>query len=86
MFNNEGIPIGFDYDWPQYTPTGKSQKVLSVEAIKKRAKRLVSLDIDSPDVKVQRFDCGFYDAGTRKHDPKAVVKLVARFIPTKKRL
>ncbi len=74
MFSNEGIPVGFDYDWPQYTPTGKSQKVLPVEAIKKRAKRLASLDIDSQDVKVKRFDCGFYDAGTRKRDPRAVVQ------------
>lgn len=74
MFNNKGTPVGFDYDWPQYRPTGKSQKVLPVEAIKNRAKKLASLDIDSPDVKVKRFDCGLYDAGVRKHDPKSVVQ------------
>ncbi len=74
IFNNEGTPIGFDYDWPQYRSTGKFQKVLPVTEIKKRAKKLISLDIDSPNVKVKRFDCGFYDAGVRKRDPKAVIQ------------
>lgn len=74
MFNNKGIPVGFDYDWPQYIATGKFQKVLSVEAIKNRARKMASLNIDSPSVKVKRFDCGLYDAGFHKHDPRAVVQ------------
>ena len=74
MFNNEGVPVGFDYDWPQYKSTGKSQKVLPLEAIKSRAKKLASLNIDSPDVRVKRFDCGLYDAGVRKHDPQSVIQ------------
>lgn len=74
MFNNEGIPIGFNYDWPQYMPIGKSQKVLTVEAIKKRAEKLLLLDINSANVKIKRFDCGFYDAGSRKRDFRAVIQ------------
>jgi len=74
MFNNEGEVVGFDFDWPQYNLTGKYQKVLSVEAIKERAKRFASKDIHSPDVKIKRFECGLYDAGMLKRDPKAVVQ------------
>jgi len=74
MFNNEGAPVGFDYDWPRYDFTGKFQKVLSVEAIKERAKRFATKDIHSPDVKLKRLECGFYDAGMLKRDPKAVVQ------------
>lgn len=74
MFNNEGVPAGFDFDWPQYQPTGKFQKVLPVAEIRKRAKRLSTLDIDSPNVEVRRFDCGYYDAGTRKRDSNAVIQ------------
>lgn len=74
MFNNEGVPVGFDFDWTQYRPTDKFQKVLPVAEIRKRAKRLASLDIDSSNVEVSRFDCGYYDAGARKRDAKAFMQ------------
>jgi hypothetical protein len=74
MFNNAGTPVGFDYDWPQYKMTGKMQKVLPVEDIKSRAKKLAPIHLDVPDVKIKRFNCGLYDAGARHHDPKSVVQ------------
>ncbi len=74
MFNNEGVPVGFDFDWTQYRPTDKFQKVMPVAEIRKRAKRLASLDLDSSNVEVKRFDCGYYDAGARKRDSKAFIQ------------
>ena len=74
MFNNAGEAVGFDYDWPQYKMIDKSQKVLPVEGIRSRSNKLTRVSLDSPNVKIKRFDCGLYDAGARRHDPKSVVQ------------
>ncbi len=74
IFNNEGEAVGFDFDWPRYSPTGRLQMVLPVAAIKERANRLATKDIQSLDVKMNRFECGYYDAGMLRRDLRAVVQ------------
>jgi hypothetical protein len=73
-FGNDGSPLAFDYDWPQYRATNKVQKILPVAEIKERGKKLSSRGTASADVKMQSFDCGYFDAGVRKRDPNAPVQ------------
>ncbi|MFA5072759.1 MAG: hypothetical protein WC539_02500 [Nitrospirota bacterium] len=74
MFDNEGTPFGFDFDWPKYKQVSKIQKVLPLEGIKSRAKKLTTVPLDSPNVIVKRFECGLFDAGARKHNRQSVVQ------------
>jgi len=69
LFANDGSPVGFDFDWPAYEPAGKTQKLLDRANIQKRMQQLASVKLDAPNVKVQRLECGYYDAGNKKRNP-----------------
>lgn len=68
-FANDGSPVGFDFDWPTYQPANKVQKVLDRGNIQKRMQQLASVKLDAPNVKVQRLECGYFDAGSKKRQP-----------------
>ena len=72
-FANDGNTVAFSFDWPEYDHTDKSQKVLPLSEIKKRGLNLSTVNLDSTDVQIKRFDCGYFDAG-RKHDPDAYIQ------------
>jgi hypothetical protein len=74
MFANDGTPVGFDYDWPVYEAFGKTQRVLPVSEIRGRAMKTSAFDLESADTVVKRFECGYYDLGSRRHDPGAPVQ------------
>lgn len=67
-FANDGSPIGFDFDWPVYEPAGKKQKVLDRPNIQKRHQQLSPVNLQAPNVKVPRFECGYYDPGVTKRE------------------
>jgi hypothetical protein len=72
-FANDGNTVAFYFDWPEYDHTDESQKVLPLSEIKTRGWKLSSVNLDSTDVRIKRFDCGYFDAG-RKHDPDAYIQ------------
>lgn len=74
VFANDGVPVGFDFDWPQYRLSGTQQRVLPLDAILERTAKLASLPLGSPEVTISRFDCGYYDPGIRHRDPEAPVQ------------
>ncbi|CAI8782378.1 conserved protein of unknown function [Methylocaldum szegediense] len=74
IFANDGQPVGFDFDWPRYEKTGRSQKVLSLNEIKKRGEAYSPFKVDDAAVKDLHFDCGYVDFGARKRDFNAPVQ------------
>jgi hypothetical protein len=74
LFANDGEPVGFDFDWPRYTPTARTQRVLALPEILERSHGLTSLDLQAPGVTVKRMECGYFDAGARRHDPAALIQ------------
>lgn len=74
IFANDSTPAGFDIEWGRYEPTGRMQKVLPLQGIQQRGRKLASLPMDSPEVTVKRFECGYFDAGVRKRDMNAPVQ------------
>ena len=74
VFDNEGQPVGFDFDWPVYERTGRAQRTASRAEVQERMDRLAVLDSKAPGFEVQRFECGYFDPGTRRRDREAVVQ------------
>lgn len=73
-FLNNGNAVAFSYDWPEYRKTGRQQKVLGLDEIKRRGKRVLSVDLDAENVKLARFECGLFDPGVRYRDADALVQ------------
>lgn len=69
MFANDGTPFGFDMDWPQLNDSGRRQPVAPVQEIQARARRVARLGANAEDVALERFECGYFDAGQRHRQP-----------------
>ena len=74
LFTNDGEAVGFDYDWPKYARTGRTQRVLALGDIRERAHGLTAADLGAPGVTVKRIECGYFDAGARRRDAKAPIQ------------
>lgn len=74
LMDNEGMVFGFDYDWPEYAPTGKTQVVVDPQQVRSRAEKLTGLDLKAANVQVSRFECGYFDAGLERRAPEAPVQ------------
>lgn len=66
LFANDEAPIGFDLDWPILVDSGAKQEVLSVAAIQQRTLAVARLPEQASAVRLERFECGYYDPGQRK--------------------
>ena len=66
LYTNDGTPFGFDFDWPALRPLGFDQKVAPVDELKERAADVARLGETAFDVTLERFECGYYDAGQSK--------------------
>jgi len=73
-FANDEKAVGFDFDWPAYEPAGKTQRVVPLPEIQKRLQELGSVKTDSPGVKVERFECGYFDAGLTRRDSDTLIQ------------
>jgi hypothetical protein len=71
VFANDGEALGFDFDWPRYTQTARTQRVLSLPQIRARARTLTDVDLTAPDISLKRTECGYVDAGAGRRDPSA---------------
>lgn len=74
MFTNDGEVAGFDYDWPRYAPTGRSQDVMDITAIRQRARGITAAELDAPGVSIKRVECGYFDGGARRGDASAPIQ------------
>jgi hypothetical protein len=66
LFANDGTPFGFDFDWPRLYSAGVDQKVASLDELKRRAIKVSRLEGHEINVQLDRFECGYYDAGEKK--------------------
>ncbi|MCU7843053.1 MAG: hypothetical protein KZQ93_04355 [Candidatus Thiodiazotropha sp. (ex Monitilora ramsayi)] len=66
LYANDGTVFGFDFDWPVLYPAGVDQKVVSLNELKHRAIKVSSLEGHEVNVQLERFECGYYDAGQKK--------------------
>ncbi len=64
-------PLSIGFDWPELVDVGEKQEAINVAGIKARAKQLGILDFADPQVKVLRFECGYFDKGAGHGDPDA---------------
>jgi hypothetical protein len=78
-FANDGTPVAFDYDWPVYRRTGRSQSLLSTAELKSRADDLLTVKLDTEGVSLKRMECGYFDLGARHHDPEALVQAACSY-------
>jgi hypothetical protein len=62
-FGTDGTVAGFDYDWPEYRHSGRTQKVVPMAEVNARARKLAPEDVERRDVKVERVECGYLDRG-----------------------
>ncbi len=66
LYANDGTPFGFDFDWPALDSIGEEQKIAPLNEIKQRAVEVAKLATDAVNVQLERFECGYYDAGQSK--------------------
>ena len=66
LYTNDGTPFGFDFDWPALYHTGMEQKVAPVQELQQRAVKVARLEGSATNVQLERFECGYYDAGQSK--------------------
>jgi len=66
LFANNGTPFGFDFDWPTLHTFGVEQKVAPIEELHERAASVARLGETAFGVQLERFECGYYDAGESK--------------------
>lgn len=74
VFANDGEALGFDVDWPLYTKTARTQRVLSLPQIRTRARALTGVDLTAPGISLKRTECGYFDAGAGRRDTAALVQ------------
>jgi hypothetical protein len=79
VFTNDGEAAGFDYDWPRYTATGRSQDVIAMPQLRQRSQGLTAVALDGPDVTMRRLECGYFDAGARRRDASAPIQSACGF-------
>lgn len=65
LFANDGTPFGFDYDWPKLSENDTIQTLAPLDEIKKRTRQVARLKDTAIHVRLQRFECGYYDPGQR---------------------
>ena len=73
-FGNDGIPFGFDVDWPKYERTGVLQKTVSVDEIFKRLSMFSVKGRSADKMDIRRFECGYFDAGESNYDPYSSIQ------------
>jgi hypothetical protein len=73
-FGNDGVPFGFDVDWPKYERTGVFQKTIPVDQIFKRLPEFGPKIRDVDEEEIRRFECGYFDAGERNYDPNSHIQ------------
>jgi hypothetical protein len=73
-FGNDGVPFGFDVDWPRYERTQVVQKTIPVDQILKRLSKVSSKNSSAGKVELRRFECGYFDAGERNYDPDSHIQ------------
>jgi len=71
LFGSDGTIAGFNYDWANYAASAKMQKVSPIGPLRTRIKNLTSVDLDAQRSEVRRIECGYFDAGADRRDPKA---------------
>ena len=74
IFANNGVPLGFDLDWPTYAETGESQPVLGVTDINRRASSVLTVNPFGTGATIRRYECGYFDAGARRRDAAAPIQ------------
>ncbi|MBN1206700.1 MAG: hypothetical protein JXB05_17590 [Myxococcaceae bacterium] len=79
IFANDGTPVGFDFDWPTYAPTGQTQQVLDVSSIHLRGSSVLPVDPFREGSTVMRFECGYYDGGARRMDASTPVQAACAY-------
>lgn len=73
-FGNDGVPFGFDVDWPEYERTGVFQKTIPVDQIFERLSIFGPKSRGADKVELRRFECGYFDAGERNYDPNSRIQ------------
>lgn len=86
LFGSDGTIGGFDFDWPEYTRTGASQRVVPVGDVRKRVGHLAGVDIGSADVRVERMECGYFDHGADRRDPAAPLQSACAVFTVQQRI
>jgi hypothetical protein len=74
IFGNDHLPAGFELDWTAYQPSGRRQQTLDVSSIHRRASSVLPVDPLATGTTLQRFECGYFDNGTRRRDALAPVQ------------
>jgi len=69
MYANDGMMIGFDYDWPTFYDVKEMQKIAPLSEIQQRALEVARLEKSVDIAQLERFECGYYDPGqSRRSD------------------
>lgn len=74
IFANDETPVGFIYDWPTYELTKKTQDIIGVNEIGERTSALSTMRFQAEDVDIERFECGYWDAGARHQSRNAFIQ------------
>lgn len=73
-FANDGTPVALDLDWPVYAAQRTTVDILPIDSIGKRATALLPADPFAADSVLQRIECGYFDAGSRRGDLTAAIQ------------
>lgn len=73
-FGNDGVPLGFDVDWPRYERTASAQSTVPAEEILARLKTLTPQPASAGIVSIKHLACGYYDGGELRHDPDSRIQ------------
>jgi len=64
-FGNNAAVLAFSVDWPGYESVPRRQQVLGISEIWERVSALSTMRFGADDVRIRRFECGYFDDGAR---------------------
>ncbi len=71
---NDGEVIAILLDWPKYERTKEYQRTLSVDKIAERLSAYGNMVKNTDNIKLDRFECGYYDRGAKNFDPYGYIQ------------
>jgi hypothetical protein len=65
---------GFDVDWSEFDDVGLLEETLGIDEVKNDRTWSPTATSTSADVELFRFECGYYDVGSHRADPNALLQ------------
>lgn len=74
LLANDDSVVGFDVDWSEFEDVGVLENTVDLPEIKARSYAATLEAKDRANSTLTRFECGYFDVGSRRADPNAFLQ------------